>query len=186
LATHIVPGQTSDVQLSAASLPAHCRGSSHLAITRCRDGSSPIASALAVSAPSIIRFLSHHACRRDEALRSESTHRLHCQIRSRDPALVAAFALVALVEDSHTIQKRRRRPQTLNTAHCKRRTPSCGHCVCFARRIPQAVVPATLRQPPTSTPERAPADRYYPHPRPVSRITRRPSHCEPAIRQNRQ
>ena len=107
--------------------------------------------------PSIIRFLSHHACRRDEALRSESTHRLHCQIRSRDPALVAASALVALVEYSHTTQKRHRRPQTLNTAHCKRRTLSCGHCVCFARRIPHAVVPATLRQPPTSTPEGAPA-----------------------------
>ena len=33
---------------------------------------------------------------------------------------------------------------------------------------------------------RSTSDRYYPHPRPVSRNTRRPSHCESAIRQNRQ
>jgi hypothetical protein len=161
-----VPGQRSDVLLLAASLPAHCRGSSHLAITRCRDGSSPIASALAVGAPALFVSLSHHACRRDKALRSESTHRLHCQIRSRDPALVAAFALVALVEYSHTTQKRHRRPQTPDTAHCKRRTPSCGHCVCFARRTPPT--PLCLRHYVSHRLDarRSTSDRYYLHPRP--------------------
>lgn len=69
----IVPG----ANISCAGVKHPClltaEGSSHFAITRCRDGSSPIASALAVSAPALFVFLSHHACRREKTLRSEST-----------------------------------------------------------------------------------------------------------------
>ena len=83
------------------SLRAHCRGSSHLAITRCRDGSSPIASALAVSAPAL--FVSLTPClqaRRGAEIRIDKSTGLSDQITGL--AAVAAFAQVTLVERSFT------------------------------------------------------------------------------------
>ncbi|KAJ4993323.1 hypothetical protein SVAN01_01298 [Stagonosporopsis vannaccii] len=56
-AAHIALGPNTPVGVDSI-LASHCRGSSHLAITRCRHGSSPIASALAVSAPAL--FVSSH------------------------------------------------------------------------------------------------------------------------------
>lgn len=134
------------------SLRAHCRGSSHLAITRCRDGSSPIASALAVSAPALFVSFSHHACRRDEALRSEST-KLSDQITGL--AAVAGFcpghtcrtffhttrdAIAAHVDEGCTLQEKDLEVRPL--------------CVFRLNQPLHAIVPATIRQPSTP-PERS-------------------------------
>jgi len=75
LAAHVALGPNSTCPGVDGILASHCRGSSHSAITRCLHGSSPIASALALSAPALFVSLSHHACTRNRALRSESTHR---------------------------------------------------------------------------------------------------------------
>ena len=84
------------------SLRAHCRGSSHLAITRCRDGSSPIASALAVSAPALfVSFLTPCLqARRGAEIRIDKSTELSDQITGL--AIVAAFAQVTFVERSFT------------------------------------------------------------------------------------
>ncbi|KAH6625304.1 hypothetical protein C7974DRAFT_455284 [Boeremia exigua] len=79
-------------------LASHCRGSSHFAITRCRHGSSPIASALAVDAPSITRFPLTPClqAKRGAEIRIDTSTTLSDQITG--PPAVAAFALVAPVE----------------------------------------------------------------------------------------
>ncbi len=91
-------------------------------------------SALAVSAPALLVSLSYHACTRNEALRSVSTHRPHCQIRSRDRLLSPPSPVCTCSTLFHTTREPHRRPQPQKLARCKRRIEICrALCVCVFR-----------------------------------------------------
>lgn len=119
----------------------------------CRGGSSPIASALAVSAPALFVSRSHHACRRDEALRSESTHRPD-QITglALSPPLLSLHLSNAL---SHHSTRHR---HSFEHAPCRRNLRiareglKSATIVCLSSQPTPPrppLCPATLRQPPT-------------------------------------